>query len=179
MNAFESLVASLLKRRGFWIIPSYKVALTKAEKRKIDRYSSPRWEIDLVAYKADPNEVWAVECKSFLDSPGVIFRNGSFEPPRRYKLFTEAKLRSVVLNRLRKQLCESGACTSSPTVRLCLAAGHIANKTNTEAMKRHFAKKEWLLFDATWICQELKAAATESYENDVAFVVAKLLLRNT
>jgi hypothetical protein len=102
MDAFEAVVAMLLRREGYWIIPSFKVDLTKEEKRTIDRRSSPRWEIDLVAYKGATNELVAVECKSFLDSRGVIFQDGSLQPESTYKLLTEPKLREVVLTHLGK-----------------------------------------------------------------------------
>jgi len=65
MDAFESLVAMLLRHDGYWTIPSFKVNLTKEEKRAIGRHSSPRWELDLIAYKGSTNEILAVECKSF------------------------------------------------------------------------------------------------------------------
>jgi hypothetical protein len=80
MDAFESLVSMLLRHDGFWTTPSFKVELTKEEKRRINRFSSPRLELDLIAYKGSTNEVLAIECKSYLDSTGVVFRNGSFEP---------------------------------------------------------------------------------------------------
>jgi hypothetical protein len=179
MHAFETLIASLLKRQGFWIAPSYKVDLTKSEKRQIERLSSPRWDIDLLAYKAKTNELRAVECKSFLDSTGVVFRNDSFEPESTYKLFTDATLRSVVLNRLARQLCEEGACSDAPKVTLCLAAGKIATKTDTAAMREHFDSNGWLLLDPTWIREQLTEAAGGGYENDVAVLVAKLLLRES
>src|SRR6185295_1642542 len=99
MDSFESLVATLLRRDGYWIWPSFKVELTKEEKRAIGKHSSPRWEVDLVAYKGATNEVLAIECKSYLDSGGVLFRKGCFDPPHRYKLFCDAKLRQVVLDR--------------------------------------------------------------------------------
>src|SRR5689334_11602038 len=104
MDAFESLISMLLRHNGYWTIPSFKVELTKAEKRKIDRFSSPRWEIDLVAYKGSTNEVLAIECKSLLDSRGVVFEAGEFSPTERYKMFTDLVLRKVVLKRLSKQL---------------------------------------------------------------------------
>src|SRR5882724_12874486 len=113
MDAFESLVSMLLRHQGFWTTPSFKVELTKEEKRQIGRFSCPRWEIDLVAYKGSTNEILAVECKSFLDSTGVTFRNGQFEPIERYKLFTDSNLRSVVLDRLVKQVQSTGACAKS------------------------------------------------------------------
>jgi hypothetical protein len=71
MHGFESLVAEILETEGYWVRRGYKVELTKGEKRAIGRRSSPRWEIDLLAYDAAENTVLAVECKSYLDSPGV------------------------------------------------------------------------------------------------------------
>ncbi len=177
MDAFESLVSMLLRHQGYWTTPSFKVELTKAEKVKIDRESSPRWEIDLVAYKGSTNEVLAVECKSLLDSRGVTFRNGKFEPEERYKLFTDKILRSVVLKRLGKQLQETGACAKFPRIKLCLAIGKIASKSDPDDLERHFKRNRWLLFDPEWVRVQLRNAATRGYENDVAFVVSKLLLR--
>lgn len=168
----------LLRHNGYWTTPSFKVELTKAEKRKIGRFSTPRWEIDLVAYCGKTNEVLAIECKSFLDSRGVVFRSGQFEPPKRYKMFTDADLRKVVLKRLRKQLVKTGACPKNPRIRLCLAVGKMAKGTDQEAMKKLFDAKGWRLFDDTWICGQLITASKKGYENDIAFIVSKLLLRN-
>src|SRR6185436_1141679 len=130
MDSFESLVSMLLEHEGYWVRSSYKVVLSKSEKNTIGRPSSPRWEIDLVAYKGATNELLAVECKSYLDSGGVRFRgfNGSdLLASRRYKLFNDAILRKTVLRRLVKQLEASEACSHTPSVRLALAAGKIAS----------------------------------------------------
>src|SRR6266566_4927859 len=135
MDAFESLISMLLRHEGYWTTPNFKVKLTPADKKRIGRESSPRWELDLIAYKPSINEVLAVECKSLLDSTGVVFRNGKFEPEKHYKLFSETILRSVVLKRLVKQLQKSGACIGSPQVRLCLAMGKIATKTDRDGLK--------------------------------------------
>lgn len=124
MNAFESMVAMLLRREGYWTSTGIKVELTKAEKRRIGPPTSPRWELDIVAYKGATNELLVVECKSFLDSAGVVFVDGKFKPERTYKLFTDKTLRRVVLNRLARQLVRIHACRRSPTVVLCLAADH-------------------------------------------------------
>ena len=59
MNAFEDLVALLLRAEGYWTQTSFKVALTKSEKREIGRPSSPRWEIDIVAFGGGHNELLA------------------------------------------------------------------------------------------------------------------------
>jgi hypothetical protein len=71
MDSFENLMAILLEREGYWVTTSFKVDLTKSEKIKIGKPTTPRWELDLIAYKAGPNELLIVECKSFLNSIGV------------------------------------------------------------------------------------------------------------
>ncbi len=177
MDAFESLIAMLLRHQGYWTMPSSKVVLTKEEKRSIGLPSSPRWELDLIAYQGSTNQVLVAECKSLLDSRGVMFRHGKFEPEKRYKLFSNAGLRSVVVNRLAYQLQETGACGVSPAIKLCLATGKIAANSDREGLARHFEANNWGLFDEAWVRRELRAASERGYENDVAFVVSKLLLR--
>lgn len=71
MDAFESVVATILQHRGYWVRSSFKVDLPKAEKARLGRPSLPRPELDLVAYKGQGNVVRVVECKSYLDSVGV------------------------------------------------------------------------------------------------------------
>lgn len=175
MDAFESLVATLLRREGYWTASSVKVELTKAEKRRIGKHTTPRWEIDLVAYKPIGNRLLAVECKSLLYSTGVVFRRGKFESERRYKMFADTRLRAVVLGRLVRQLREADMVRGRPQVTLCLAAGHVARKTDRAALDRHFKRNCWRLFDATWVCDRLTSAASAGYENDIAHVVAKLM----
>ncbi len=57
MDAFEQLVGNLLESEGYWVKQSVKVALTKEDKARIGRKSSPRWEIDVVAYHAAQNRL--------------------------------------------------------------------------------------------------------------------------
>ena len=73
MDYSESIIATLLEAEGYWVRRSFKVNLTKEEKRRIGRLSIPRPEIDLLAYRRPRNEVLALEAKSYLDSPGVRF----------------------------------------------------------------------------------------------------------
>lgn len=180
MDSFESLVGSLLEREGYWTRSSVKVELTAAEKKRIGRPSSPRWELDLVAYKAKSNELLVVECKSYLDSPGVRFGGLDGSQPKeakRYKLFNERVLRQTVLQRLVKQLVSSGACAPRPTVTLCLAAGNIASEPDQADIKKLFDRNGWQLFDSSWLEERLRRISNSGYENEVATVVAKLLLR--
>ena len=180
MESFETLVGSLLEKDGYWVRTSVKVDLTKGEKKIIGRPSSPRWELDLVAYKAKSNELLVVECKSYLDSPGVRLRgvDGSNQnDARRYKLFNDQILRKTVFTRLVRQLVSSGSCMPSPSITLCLAAGKVATERDREGIKLLFARKGWRLFDDSWLKERLLSVSNSGYENEVVSVVAKLLLR--
>jgi hypothetical protein len=182
MDAFERLVGGLLERNGYWVKYSFKVELSRTEKRRIGRPSCPRWEIDVLAYKPASNELLAVECKSYLDSPGVRYAAIASSDHRRsdrYKLFNDALLRRTVLRRLTKQLERVRSCRKSPKVRLCLAAGRVVSEKDRERLKSYFDSRGWLFFDKEWIRAGLEAYAGGGFENDVVAVVAKLLLRGT
>jgi hypothetical protein len=181
MDAFETVVASILQRQGFWTITGFKVELTKEEKRETGKDSRPRPEIDVLAYRARDNEVRAVECKSFLDSPGVdcdVFTGLKPKGEERYKMFCDDTLRRVVLRRLELQLVEAGLCRPNPTIRLCLAAGKIKCSSGDEAWLRQlFDKQGWILLAPSEIRSELEELQHSGYEDSVAAIVAKLLLR--
>ena len=179
MDAFEQLVSEILWMAGYWVRTSVKVDLTKEEKRAIGRPSSPRWELDIVAYSGRDNLLRVVECKSYLDSRGVALRAFDGTDARfaeRFKLFGDDRLRSIVFNRLRLQFAESGACRPDPEVKLCLACGRIATKADRAGLHKHFAAKGWELWDEPWLRERLKEMSGRGYENQVSAVVAKLLL---
>jgi hypothetical protein len=178
MDAFEQLAADIFWNEGYWVRTSVKVELTREEKVRIGRHSSPRREIDLVAYHAARNELLALECKSYLDSGGVHaahFEAGS-KYAHRYKLFHDAVLRETVLERLKLQSVERGLCRADTTVRLGLIHGH-ATKHNAPLLAEIFRSNGWLLFGPDWINKHLEAMSAGSYENNTVSVVAKLLLR--
>lgn len=180
MDAFEQLVSEILWMDGLWVRTSVKVEITKEEKRLIGRPSSPRWEIDIVAYSGRENLLYAVECKSYLDSRGVRICGFDGTDPKtasRYKLFCDDGLREAVLGRLRAQLTASGACSPDTRVQLCMACGRIASDKDRRALREHFAAKDWLLWDEEWLRTKLKKMSDAGYENQVSAVVAKLLLR--
>jgi hypothetical protein len=180
MDAFEQLVSEILWMEGYWVRTSVKVELTKEEKRLIGRHSSPRWEIDIVAYKGGENLLRVVECKSYIDSVGVrasAFDGSSPEHSQRYKLFNDSELRRVVFNRLCLQLAASGACGQSSKLKLSLAAGRVRNEADRAAIRSHFEKQGWELWDEPWLRERLQRMAQQGYENQVSAVVAKLLLR--
>ena len=178
MDSFEHLVSSLLQRKGHWTRTRVKVELTREEKREIGRPSSPRWEIDVVAYKAATNHLFAVECKSYLDSHGVRlsgFDGTSETEANRYKLFNEEVLREVVLNRLLLQMTQRGFCQPGANVTLCLAAGNIYNEHDEIAAV--FEDNGWNLWDSEWLREELAILSESDYEDSVEAIVTKILLR--
>lgn len=180
MDAFEAVISAVLQRQGFWTLTSAKVELTKEEKREIGRHSSPRWELDVIAYRGSDNCVRVVECKSYLDSPGVdcgAFSGRNKKAQERYKLFFDDTLRAVVLRRLESQLVDGEFCRKKPKIQLCLAAGKI--KGDEKWLESHFNANGWLLLGPAYIKSELSKLRDAGYENSVAAVVTKLLLRKT
>lgn len=178
MNAFESLIAGLMEREGFWVRPSLKVRLTKEEKRRIGRPSSPRWEIDLVAYKPGMNLLRFIECKSYLDSRGVSarsFNENGLHGASRFKLFKDATLRDIVLQRAVLDLVEQGYCLPNPTAVLCLATGKIQSQADEINLREMFNQNGWELLTDIWIREGLRSIEGDGYENSVASIVAKLL----
>jgi len=178
MDAFEAVIASILQRQGYWTMTSVKVELTKAEKRAIGKHSSPRWELDVVAYRGRDNQILVVECKSYLNSLGVqcaAFDGSKPDAAKGYKLFSDHTLRKVVFRRLKKQLVRARFCSPRPKLRLCLAAGRIHGDQNW--LDSHFAKKGWKLFGPDYIQSELEQLKDSGYENSVAAIVTKLLLK--
>lgn len=178
MDAFEQLAAELLFADGWWVQTSVKVHLTKEEKKQVGRFSTPRWELDLVAYKGATNEILVVECKSFLDSRGVQWcelQDG--HSSKRYKLFREPTLREVVLNRLVEQMTADGRCAPNPSVRLGMIAGKL-RVGDENSLPEHFAANDWVFLGPEWLREQLGKMATSGYSNQVSAIVAKLLLRN-
>lgn len=180
MDAFEQLVSEILWMDGYWVRTSVKVDLTKSEKVLIAIPSSPRWELDIVAYRGQDNVLRVVECKSYLDSRGVALRAFDGSDPKfakRFKLFNNEHLRRVVFGRLRQQFADSGACAPNATVKLSLVCGRISTSADRERLHKHFADRGWDLWDEPWLRQRLQVMSERGYENQVSAVVAKLLLR--
>lgn len=173
MNAFEELVAGLLRRDGYWTHHSYKVALTKAEKRSIGKPSLPRIEIDLLAYRATTNSLLWVECKSYLDSTGVKTSDFS-KADGRYKVFANRDLRELATAKLIEQAVDQGLARPNPEVEYWLVAGHVAPKSR-ETLEELFKREGWHLRAETWLRDHLAGMADADYEDDVAIMVAKLV----
>jgi hypothetical protein len=179
MDSFEHVIAAILQRRGYWTQTSLKVGLTTEEKKAVGRPSSPRWEIDVVGYRGASNQLIALECKSFLDSSGVsvrTFEGKNTKDESKYKLFFDDTLRTVVLGRLVHQLVDEGFCAKSPSVSFGLAAGKVAGDAGV--LRTYFDKHKWDLWTPDIIRAEIRKLRDIKYENNVATIVAKILLRD-
>jgi hypothetical protein len=180
MHAFEELVSEILWSEGFWVQTSVKVKLTSDDKAKIGKHSMPRPELDIVAFNAKRNLLCVVECKSFIDSKGVssnAFDGRSEVAAKRYKLFNDTRLRTVVFRRLKQQFVEAGLCLPTAKVQLCLVCGRITSNRERVALRKHFAAKGWKLFEEQWLKEGLSRMADSGYENRISALVSKLIIR--
>lgn len=178
MDYFEATIRTLLEEEGYWTKQSFKVEVSKQEKRLIGKHSIPRPEIDLIAYKPITNEVLAIEVKSLLDSSGVCLADLQEDHviPHRYKLFTCSNYREIVFSRLNDQLRETGLLDSSNPIRLGLAAGNVHR--NSELDIRAYLESVGIFFwGPSSIRKKVKALASKKYENDPTILAAKILVR--
>ena len=179
MDHFESTLKTLLERDGYWVRQSFKVNLDKAHKRQLGKPSMPRPEIDLLAFRPADDSILVLEAKSFLDSPGVDIaelRAQYAQPSGRYKLFTCASYRQIVLDSLQRDLIALGMAASSTRLVLGLAAGNVYQGRSAEIAEL-FAERGWLFWSPEDIRRRLVELAGSAYENDPAIITSKLLLR--
>lgn len=178
MDAFEQIVKIVLEGQGWWVRQGYKVELTKDEKVAVGRYSTPRWEIDLIAFQPRSNQVLLIECKSFLDSGGVSakeFIDSDTPTKGRYKLFNESKLREVVMTRLKNQLVSEGLLSKTAQVSLALAVGKFRSASDRQALQDRFDSRGWKLIDDLQLREWALELSERGYEDNVATIVAKLI----
>jgi hypothetical protein len=179
MDHFESIISTLLEAEGYWVRRSFKVNVTKEEKRQIGKHSIPRPEIDLLALNFSKNEVFALEAKSFLDSPGVNLEQLREEhevPEGRYKLFTSERYRTVVFSRLLSDLIACDMANSKTKIILGLAAGKVY-QGRSDLIREFMSGKNWFFWSPEDIKQKVMALAERGYENDPAIITAKILMR--
>lgn len=179
MEYFETIIKTLLEHEGYWVRQSFKVSLTKQEKRRIGKPSIPRPEIDLLAFKLKSHEVLVLEAKSYFDSPGVRLAEiqEKFQIPEgRYKLFTCTNYRNVILNRLRQDLQDLGMVGGNIKMKLGLVAGHIY-QDRSENIGSYFVSKGWFFWSPEDVRDKVNALAAKGYENELAIITAKILMR--
>jgi hypothetical protein len=179
MDHFESIISTLLEADGYWVRRSFKVNVTKEEKRQIGKHSIPRPEIDLLALHFSRNEVLALEAKSFLDSPGVKVAQLQEEhevPEGRYKLFTSKRYRSIILSRLLQDLVACGMARPDTKISLGLAAGKVY-QGQSGPIREFMKKNKWFFWSPEDIKHKVTVLAERGYENDPAIITAKILMR--
>jgi hypothetical protein len=181
MEYFESIIKTLLEHEGYWVRLSFKVNLTKQEKKQIGKASIPRPEIDILAFKPKAQEVLALEAKSYFDSPGVRLADLQEEcriPEGRYKLFTCTNYRDIVFNRLRQDLRELGMVGGDLKITLGLVAGNIYQGLSAE-IRAYVESKGWFFWSPEDVRDRVNALAAKGYENDPAIITAKILMRSS
>lgn len=179
MDHFESIVCDLLEAAGHWVRRSFKVDLTREEKRSVGRHSMPRPEIDILAYRQDRDELLVIEAKSFLDSPGVSLdqlKEAHEQPTGRYKLFTCRRYREVVFERLRIELINQHMISSRTRLRLGLAAGKVHRK-ESDQVKAFMQERGWYFLSPEDIREQVMRFSELGYESNPAIITAKILLR--
>jgi hypothetical protein len=179
MDQFESIVHYLLERDGYWVRSSYRVELSREQKRDLGKPSIPRPEIDLIAFNFKRNELLVLEVKSFLDSPGVKISDISKKhevAAGRYKIFTSDKYRLMVLSSLREQLLMAGSINEKTSIRLGLVAGKVY-KGQSDTLRSFLESGNHFFWSPEDIRNKVKALADCAYMNNLAVLTAKILLR--
>ena len=181
MDHFENIAKTLLEREGYWVIQSFKINLSPSQKAQIhpSKSSIPRPEIDLLALHIPTSTIIAFEVKSFFDSVGVKLVDVAANhevPEGRYKLFTCAPYREIVLHQLRTDLLALGLIGPSFQIRLGLIAGN-GRKADLEAMRNHFAERSWEFWSPADVKARVQRFADDGYCNDPAVITAKILQR--
>ena len=183
MNAFEEIVKQYLEAEGYWVRQSVKVEISKDDKKVIGLPTMPRPEIDLVALNAKENELLLVEVKSFLDSQGVYFGHakiGDFPPDtwaaKRFRLFADSKFREVVTNKLKEEFLEKHLINEKTKINYALAVGKFYSSAEHDT-KAFFSQKGWRLFTPEQIKEKIKELAEKGWEDNLATITAKLILR--
>lgn len=179
MDAFEQIVGILLENDKYWVRHSVKVNLTKEEKVKINKPSTPRPEIDIVAYDVVQNILFLLEAKSFLDSGGVVYEKvvekNEF-PSGRYKILTSEKYQKIIVSKLRTEWIANGIINKNTKFRFGLVAGNIYQNKETD-LKKYFNNKKWFFWGPTDLKQKLIELSKKGYENNTITIVTKLMLK--
>ncbi len=179
MDYFEGLIKTLLEHEGYWIRQSFKVNLTKQEKRDIGKHSIPRPEVDILAFKPEENQVIAFEAKSYLDSPGVklaALQESHEIPEGRYKLFTCSNYRNIVFSRMKQDLIDLGMGTTETKITLGLAAGNVY-QSKSEEIRSMFNSRGWAFLSPEDIREKVTDLAAKGYENEPSIITTKILMR--
>ncbi len=179
MNAFEHIVELYLQEKNYWTRHSVKVELTKADRAKLKLPTTPRAEIDLVAYNPVSDVLVLIEVKSYFDNPGLTIGelNGTDKNnANRCKLLNNKLFQKVVTDRLVEDFLNRKLIKKSTEIKYALAVGKVQQKSLT-AVKAYLTKnkkKKYLYFDPSDIKQTIKNLAEKGWEDNIIIVTAKI-----
>jgi len=179
MDYFENLVKTLLEEEFLWVAQSIKVEITKEEKRRLQKPSLPRPEIDLVVFDFAKDRLIAVEVKSYFDSPGVDFRQIKKVhdvTEGGYKLFTTPTYREIVFSRLKSQLLEKNLIQPTTSISLGLVAGKV-QKTHIDGIEDYFDARGWFYWSPEEVKSRVRLLSDKAYDNNPYVITAKAMLR--
>lgn len=177
MDAFEQIVADLLRAEGWWVSTNVRVKLEAAEKEAVGLKYASAFELDIVAYRGRTNTLRVLECKSYMFSKGVqakevLGTGGRYKS--RYKLFHNHHLQQVVKARLITQCIEQKLCAENPIFELGLVCGKMFSEEGRTDLRQKFLERGWILWDEHDLRQRLQAQ-TDNYANSTSVLVTKLL----
>ncbi|TAH40076.1 MAG: hypothetical protein EYC69_11740 [Bacteroidetes bacterium] len=153
--------------------------MSSEEKRLINKPSTPRPEIDIVAYDVNWDTVYLLEVKSYLDSPGVPYDEVAIEQKEqsgRYKLLTAKNYRNVLSASLKGHWLQQGLMGNKTKISFGLIAGKIYRGREQE-MFEYFKKQGWLFWGPSIIRDKVMLLGGKGYENNAVTIAAKILTR--
>jgi hypothetical protein len=172
MDAFESIVARILEKNGYWVHQSVKVSCTPDEKASFGARTAPTPEVDLVAFNG--LELVLFEVKSFLDSDGVKF-NGitgvDTEDGKKYKILNNVVYQELITPRVMKAF----SVPRDTKVRYGLAAGNIFPPDEKDILEHFRINVHLKLLTPEYLAKELIGLGDSVYVNDEVWMTIKLL----
>jgi len=179
MDYFESICKTLLEEEGYWVRQSYKLELSKEQKKRLGKPSLPRPEIDLIAFNHKKNELIIFEVKSLFDSTGVKFKDIQLThkiPEGRYKLVTCEDYRKIIEDNIKRDFISKGLVSEKIQPKLGLIFGNVW-KSDREKIKSFCDKNNWYYWSPEDVQLRVKNLALKGYENEPSVITAKILLR--
>lgn len=179
MDYFESICKMLLEDHGYWVKQSYKVDLSKEEKKQLGKPSLPRPEIDLLALNVKKNELLIIEVKSYFDSKGVRLKdlqNIQSYPQGKFNLFTCEPYRKIIEARVKKKLFDDGLIPEDISIKLGLIFGKVV-ASDGEKIKKLCNERGWFYWAPDEIRNKVEGLVSKGYENEPCIITTKILRR--
>ncbi|MEM6644110.1 MAG: hypothetical protein AAF616_14105 [Bacteroidota bacterium] len=179
MNSFEEVSKHLLEIDGYWVKASVRVDISPEDKKRLEKPSMPRPEIDLVAFKPLENTLFLIECKSYFDSAGVVYENlytRNLEKDR-YKILTWGEYQKVVSETLKLDFVDHGLINSSTKIGFGLIAGKIKNG-DEESIRKLAKERDWKFWGPNELYKLAKKMSRDGYADNPYHILAKIIFRH-